>query len=127
LLTKGENELRSANPVVRPCFPTFAPHMSGRMKRINFFGMNVPVPNHPVLRLVLGVLLVIGGVLGFLPVLGFWMVPLGLVVLSIDFPAIRRFRRRATVRLGLWMQERWLGLARRLGFSAVRPSRSAGM
>lgn len=53
-------------------------------------------------RLVLGVLLIVGGVLGFLPVLGFWMVPLGLVVLSVDIPAARRLRRR----LEVWWERR---------------------
>jgi purine-cytosine permease-like protein len=57
-------------------------------------------------RLVVGVLCIFGGLLGFLPVLGFWMVPLGLVILSVDFPVVRRFRRRSEVRLGRWWQER---------------------
>ncbi|MDD9706867.1 hypothetical protein PVW53_06190 [Seohaeicola sp. SP36] len=36
------------------------------------------------LRLVAGLLLILGGVLGFLPVLGFWMIPLGLGVAALD-------------------------------------------
>lgn len=36
------------------------------------------------LRLVLGLLLIGGGVFGFLPVLGFWMIPLGLAVAALD-------------------------------------------
>ncbi|MEL6747130.1 MAG: hypothetical protein AAFO79_04855 [Pseudomonadota bacterium] len=51
-------------------------------------------------RTIVGVLLIIGGVFGFLPVVGFWMIPLGLMVLSVDSPRIRRFRRRWTVKLG---------------------------
>lgn len=38
------------------------------------------------LRIPAGVALVIGGALGFLPVLGFWMLPLGLAVLAVDIP-----------------------------------------
>ncbi len=34
--------------------------------------------------MVLGLLLMLGGVFGFLPVLGFWMVPLGLAVAALD-------------------------------------------
>ncbi|MCA0869680.1 hypothetical protein LCL97_02470 [Seohaeicola saemankumensis] len=50
---------------------------------------NVP----PGLRLLLGVLLIIGGILGFLPVLGFWMIPLGLAVAALDVrPMLRRIR-----------------------------------
>lgn len=45
----------------------------------------------PGARLVLGLVLIAGGILGFLPVLGFWMVPLGLGVAWLD---IRAFRRR---------------------------------
>jgi hypothetical protein len=44
-----------------------------------------------------GVALCVGGVFGFLPVVGFWMLPLGLMVLSIDSPRLRRRRRRITV------------------------------
>lgn len=40
----------------------------------------------PVLRSVVGVLLMCGGVLGFLPVLGFWMLPLGLAFIALDLP-----------------------------------------
>ena len=43
-----------------------------------------------LVRITLGVLLVVGGLLGFLPVLGYWMIPLGIVVLSADFPWLRR-------------------------------------
>jgi purine-cytosine permease-like protein len=93
------------------------------MRRIPFFGMKVPIPNHPILRLIMGLILIIGGTLGFLPVLGFWMIPLGLVVLSIDFPTVRRFRRRSTVRLGLWMTGKYPKLAKSIGYSILRPSR----
>lgn len=41
-------------------------------------------------RVPLGVLLTFGGFLGFLPILGFWMVPLGLLLLSEDVPFLRR-------------------------------------
>lgn len=54
----------------------------------------------PGLRLVLGLLLMVGGVFGFLPVLGFWMIPLGLVFAGLDVvPPWRRVTgRRARVR-----------------------------
>lgn len=48
----------------------------------------------PGVRTVLGVLLCIGGVLGFLPVLGFWMFPLGLALLALDFPPLERMLQR---------------------------------
>jgi hypothetical protein len=33
--------------------------------------------------------LIAGGLLGFLPVLGFWMVPLGLILIAQDVPFLR--------------------------------------
>jgi hypothetical protein len=41
-------------------------------------------------RLPVGVVLTVGGVLGFMPILGFWMVPLGLAVMAQDVPVMRR-------------------------------------
>ena len=46
-------------------------------------------PNKGI-RILVGALLVIGGILGALPILGFWMIPLGLAVLAVDFPWARR-------------------------------------
>lgn len=47
----------------------------------------------PGWRLVVGLLLILGGILGFLPVLGFWMIPLGAVVAALDVkPFLRRWR-----------------------------------
>ncbi|MFP6706736.1 MAG: hypothetical protein VCE75_12040 [Alphaproteobacteria bacterium] len=57
----------------------------------------------PAVRLAIGVLLILGGMLGFLPILGFWMFPLGLLVLSYDLPFVRRWRRRLEVH---WLR-RW--------------------
>src|SRR5690606_21892883 len=43
-----------------------------------------------VIRIPLGILLVLGGILSFLPILGIWMLPLGLLLLAIDLPALQR-------------------------------------
>ncbi|MEM6464069.1 MAG: PGPGW domain-containing protein [Pseudomonadota bacterium] len=56
------------------------------------------MPQSRALRIALGCLFVIGGILGFLPVLGFWMIPLGLFILSHDLPTVRRWRRRLVLR-----------------------------
>ena len=55
-----------------------------------------------LLRIAIGVFLIIFGILGFLPVLGFWMIPLGLLILSYEFARVRRWRRRTVV----WWQRR---------------------
>jgi hypothetical protein len=43
----------------------------------------------PIVRGLLGILLILAGMLGFLPVLGFWMIPLGVALLATDIPALR--------------------------------------
>jgi hypothetical protein len=47
----------------------------------------------PGLRLVVGLLLMVGGVFGFLPVLGFWMIPLGLGVAALDVKPVYHWLR----------------------------------
>ena len=42
------------------------------------------------LRSLSGLLLMAGGVFGFLPVLGFWMIPAGLAFIALDIPPLRR-------------------------------------
>ena len=41
-------------------------------------------PEARLIRIPLGILLVLGGIFSFLPVLGIWMLPLGLLLLAID-------------------------------------------
>ena len=90
------------------------------MAKINFLGRQFSLPRSRILRILLGVAFIFAGLLGFLPILGFWMIPVGLVILSIDFAPIRRWRRRTTVRMGAWLHKRWPGLARRGGFGQPR-------
>jgi len=61
-------------------------------------------PNHWV-RKTAGILLVVGGMLGFLPVLGYWMLPLGLALLAVDWPVARRAYRRMVSWWGRRMRE----------------------
>ena len=70
---------------------------AGRKARLNFGRFSIPIPSSRPLRIALGLALCVGGLLGFLPILGFWMIPLGLLVLSIDLAPVRRFRRRVEV------------------------------
>lgn len=41
-------------------------------------------PEARLLRIPLGIILVLGGIFSFLPVLGIWMLPLGLLLLAVD-------------------------------------------
>jgi hypothetical protein len=75
--------------------------------KLRFGNKSVPMPDNRPLRIGIGILLILGGFIGFLPILGFWMVPLGLLVLSMDIPAVRRFRRRMEVKyLPVWRRFR---------------------
>jgi hypothetical protein len=70
----------------------------------------LPLPRSRILRIMIGVVLIIFGLFGFLPILGFWMVPLGMLVLSVDIPRVRRWRRRFAV----WFHRRYPRLAAKL-------------
>ena len=65
--------------------------------KVRLFNRHFHLPQSKPIRIGLGILLVAGGLVGFLPVLGFWMIPLGLLVLSVDLPIVRRWRRQLTV------------------------------
>jgi hypothetical protein len=62
-----------------------------------------------LVRVPTALFLLVGGVFSFLPMLGLWMLPLGLMLLAVDVPAIRptvsaafiRARRRVTL---FWRQ-----------------------
>ncbi|MEQ8195590.1 MAG: hypothetical protein RIB59_13980 [Rhodospirillales bacterium] len=43
----------------------------------------------PGVRSIAGVLLFIGGCFGFLPILGFWMIPVGVMLIMLDLPVLR--------------------------------------
>jgi len=103
------------------------------MTSIRIGSRRFSLPASRIARTLIGVLLIVAGLLGFLPVLGFWMIPLGLLVLSVDFPLVRRWRRRWTVAFGDWLMRRYPHLARSLGFNhdgkraAYRTSAKSGM
>jgi hypothetical protein len=46
-------------------------------------------PAPKAVRVPLGAALVAGGVVGFLPIVGYWMLPVGLVILARDVPPLR--------------------------------------
>lgn len=74
--------------------------------RVKLGNIELRLPGSRILRVGIGLLLILGGCLGFLPVLGFWMVPLGLLVLSVDFAIARRWRRRLEIWWGNRRTER---------------------
>ena len=63
-------------------------------------------PSARLVRIPAGVLLCVGGIFGMLPVLGFWMVPAGLVLLAEDVPLLTRATSRILDWVELW-RPRW--------------------
>lgn len=66
-------------------------------------------PSARWLRIPLGFLLVLAGIFSFLPLLGVWMLPLGLLLLAQDLPFLRRPTRQVLV----WLERRWIYRKRR--------------
>jgi len=73
------------------------PPPKGRLRQLRrrvqvWTGRRLP----PGVRLIFGLLLIVGGMLGFLPVLGFWMIPLGIAVAALDIVPLWRWLWRRT-------------------------------
>jgi len=83
-----------------------APQKEPMTHSLRLGGRRIPLPRSRPLRIALGVVMIVAGCFGFLPILGFWMIPFGLLILSVDIPAVRRFRRRLEIRWARWRQKR---------------------
>ncbi|GAB6966008.1 hypothetical protein JCM25156A_00450 [Komagataeibacter kakiaceti JCM 25156] len=95
----------------RPPMPAQAEHL--RRQRLERLLRRLPArgeqamrwllqPGRAWLRGILGCALVVGGILGFLPILGLWMLPLGIILLAEDVPLLRRF----SARMLEWIERR---------------------
>jgi hypothetical protein len=56
------------------------------MRRANYVAVKRMWPGT---RAVAGILFCIGGVLGFLPILGVWMLPVGVILIAMEVPRFR--------------------------------------
>jgi hypothetical protein len=61
------------------------------------------------IRLPVGVLFILGGLLWFLPVVGIEMLPVGLLLIAQDVPFLRKPVGRAMI----WLERKWAALRRR--------------
>jgi hypothetical protein len=61
-------------------------------------------PSSRLVRIPLAILLIVGGIFSFLPVLGLWMLPLGLVLFAQDLP----FLEKPTARTLGWIERKWI-------------------
>ncbi len=96
---------RKPEPDLDKEFERFEPHLP---KRMAAFVRWVRRPASRWVRLPVALMLVAGGLVGFLPVLGFWMIPLGLLLVAQDVP----FLRPPLARLLRWAGDKWLGKRR---------------
>ena len=60
-------------------------------------------PSSWLARIPLAILLIAGGFFSFLPVLGLWMLPLGLLLVALDVPMLQR----PTSRMLGWIERKW--------------------
>ena len=61
-------------------------------------------PSSRFARIPLALLLIVGGIFSFLPVLGLWMLPLGLLLFAQDVPILQR---PLAQMLG-WVERKWI-------------------
>jgi hypothetical protein len=72
------------------------------MSHIKVGQFRLKLPKSKLARQALGGGLVAGSALAVLPVFGLWMLPAGLLVLSVDSPRVRRFRRVQEIKAIRW-------------------------
>ena len=60
-----------------------------RLRKLAHRGVDIGLRIPPVIRTLAGLLLIGFGALGFLPILGFWMIPVGGVLVALDIPPLR--------------------------------------
>lgn len=65
-------------------------------------------PSSRWVRLPIAILLIVASLFSFLPVFGLWMLPLGLMLLAIDVPFLKRPTGRALV----WLEHQWVKIVR---------------
>lgn len=65
---------------------------------------NLRHPGARWIRLPLGLLLILGGVFSILPILGIWMLPVGLLLIAYDV----RLLRRPVGRVTIWSTRKWV-------------------
>jgi hypothetical protein len=65
-------------------------------------------PSSILVRIPLAILLIVGGIFSFLPILGLWMLPLGLLLFAQDVPFLQTPMAKA---LG-WIERKWLARQR---------------
>ncbi|MBS1301244.1 hypothetical protein GZH79_02605 [Loktanella sp. SALINAS62] len=63
-------------------------------------------PGWTLVRVPVGMMFILGGILAILPIFGLWMIPVGLLLLAVDVPRLRRPVATAVIRMRR-RAERW--------------------
>jgi hypothetical protein len=92
--------LAEAKRVLRDAFKRLEQELPERVARIL---RKLRHPDARWVRIPVGLLCVVGGVFSFLPVLGLWMLPLGLLLIAYDVP----FLRKPVGYFTIWGAEKW--------------------
>ncbi|MCX7321339.1 MAG: hypothetical protein NT113_18290 [Hyphomicrobiales bacterium] len=74
-------------------------------------------PSSRLVRFPLAILLILGGIFSILPILGLWMLPLGLLLIAQDIPPLQK----PVAQLLGWLERKWL---ERQAAKAEKPSRN---
>jgi hypothetical protein len=105
-VSEGKRILRTAFQHLERELPEWAARMVRSLRH----------PDARWVRIPLGALFIVGGVFSILPVLGIWMLPLGLLLIAYDVPLLREPVARFTiwgmrkwVSLRLWLRQKWTG------------------
>lgn len=100
-MSRRERRFQRQFEALERLFPLLRGPMS-RLRRDSWFPIRFP----------LALLLIVGGLFSFLPVLGVWMLPLGLLLLAVDLPVLRGPISTLVIR-GRRATKRWLRRWRR--------------
>jgi hypothetical protein len=76
----------SGRAILRMAFRRLEHEVPGKVARVL---RRLRHPDARWIRIPVGVLLVLGGVFSILPLLGIWMLPLGLLLIAYDVPILR--------------------------------------
>jgi hypothetical protein len=60
-------------------------------------------PSSFAIRVIVALLFILGGIFSFLPILGLWMLPLGLLLIAQDVP----FLQKPIVAVLAWVEAKW--------------------
>jgi hypothetical protein len=101
--TQSHNTAKGGNDELDDAFDRLHGEVPDSLKRAIAW---MRTPHARIVRWPLGILCILGSFLWFLPVLGLWFFPLGLLLIAQDVPLLRR----PVGRMTLYLLDRWVQL-----------------